>query len=146
MYCHLMVVYAAVLQSGKGNSVCQYRKWASWDTVNKCGHKCIICKVSRISLHRNSDVSCYYDNCMLFILTLSVASSQHSTNRTHCVLPLIFILNETLIYFDPHGIIIWEHVSNSIAWNWGSYFVHMWTSYVWSKIVKCTTFVEYLCT
>jgi len=77
---------------------------------------------------------------------LSVASSQHSTNRTHCVLPLIFMLNETLIYFDPHWILIREHVSSNIAWNWGSYFVHMWTSYVWCKRVKYTTFVEYLCT
>ena len=33
---------------------------------------------------------------------LSIASSQHSTNKMHYVLPLIFILNETLIHISIH--------------------------------------------
>ena len=33
---------------------------------------------------------------------LSVASSQHSTNKTHCVLPLILISNEILIHVSIH--------------------------------------------
>jgi hypothetical protein len=34
--------------------------------------------------------------------TLSTASAHHSTNKTHCVLPLVFILNETLLYVSIH--------------------------------------------
>ena len=33
---------------------------------------------------------------------LSIDSSQHSTNKTHYVLPLIFILSETLIHVSIH--------------------------------------------
>jgi len=77
---------------------------------------CIICNFTRICLCRNSDMLCYSDNCMLFVPctvrsqftslnqqnSLSIASSQHSTNKTHYVLPLIFILNVTLIRVSIH--------------------------------------------
>ena len=147
MYCHLIVVYAAVLQSSTANSVCWYRKWASWDIVNKLGYKCVIFNFSRICLHRNLDVSRYSDNCMLFIPC--IVDSQLTTlnqQNTLCSTFDIYIKWNTDTCFDPDGIIISEHVSNNIAWNSGSYFVHIWTSYAWCKIVKCMAFVEYLCT
>jgi hypothetical protein len=96
---------------------------------------------------QSSDVSCSSNNFVLVILC--IVRSQFTTlnqQNTLCSTLDVYIEWNTDTCFHPHVIVIRECVSNNMTLNSGSYFLHIWTSYLCCKGLKCTAVVEYLCT